>query len=645
MINQLRNIVLRLRLGILLTAHLAVMLTAYLAALLIRFDFAVPLSEWPHFLATLLWYLPVKLLVFYWVGTFRGWWRYVTFADLADLLRASIVSTLVVAAIDYFLIASYQIPRGTLLLDFALTVLLFGGFRASFRLLRECYWPIGKSRDAKRALVVGANRTGEVIVRQTNGNPQSGYRIVGFLDENPAHYGTRLAGVPVLAQPQDAATTAARMQASVVFVTANTLPGPSLRQLMETCRTAGIIVKVVPSVEDIINGRYKMQVRDVDIDDLLRREPASLDTAAIRDVLRGRRVMITGAGGSIGSEICRQVIRYEPESLILVERFESALFFIHRELEALGLESTCYPCIADITDRQRMRELFEQYRPELVFHAAAHKHVPMMECNPGEAIKNNVFGTKCVADLAAVHGVERFVLISTDKAVHPTSIMGVSKQLAERYIHSLPASVETKFVAVRFGNVLGSVGSVVPIFQEQIRRGGPITITHPDMERYFMTIPEASQLVLQAAAMGKGGEIFVLDMGEPVKIVDLAKDMIRLSGLRPEDIEITFSGIRPGEKLYEELRFKDEELLPTTHPKIQVAYHRPFEGPLPSKYLRELRSMLKSDDNLIRKLQNLVPEYRRSKPRAEHSVAAREEAVAARNGKQSAAEIPAASQI
>ena len=321
-------------------------------------------------------------------------------------------------------------------------------------------------------------------------------------------------------------------------------------------------------------------------------------------------MMVTGAGGSIGSEICRQVLKFRPKTLVLVERAENSLFLVEQEFRALRTETQVIPCIADITDRERMAQIFQTHRPAIVFHAAAHKHVPMMEYNPGEAIKNNVLGTRQLAELADEYGVQEFVMISTDKAVNPTSIMGVSKQLAERFVHAFSEQASTKFVVVRFGNVLASNGSVVPIFQEQIRRGGPITVTHPEIERFFMTIPEASQLVLQAAAMGKGGEIFVLDMGEPVRIVDLARDLIRLSGLTEDDIEIVFTGLRPGEKLYEELYFEDEEMLPTPHPKLFVAYHRPYALDEVNDSIAEVAALMHgSPEELRLKIKELVAEY------------------------------------
>ena len=352
----------------------------------------------------------------------------------------------------------------------------------------------------------------------------------------------------------------------------------------------------------------------------------------IGNLLEGRRVMVTGAGGSIGSEICRQVMRFNPSELVLVGRGENRIFKIERKLLGSHASTTLYARIASVTDQPRMRQLFQEHQPEVVFHAAAHKHVPLMETNVGEAIQNNVCGTKCLADLAAEFGVRNFVFISTDKAVHPSSVMGATKHLAERYIHALSQVSATRFTSVRFGNVLGSEGSVVPIFQEQIRRGGPITVTDPRMTRFFMTIPEASQLVLQAAAMGNGGEIFVLEMGEPVKIVDLAKDLIRLSGLPENSIEICFTGVRPGEKLYEELYFEDEETLPTSHPKLRAAYHRPYTLAEARPEIAVLERLIHEPQEVIRsKLREIVSEYAPSVPHKPADAAA--EPSAAKTGR------------
>ena len=600
---------LKSRIYLLGVLHFAIFSLSYLAAILLRFDCAVPTEEWNLWLMSLPWCLAVKIWIFYCLGSFQGWWRYVTFSDLVDLMKASILSAVCIAAINHFAGEGYQVPRGIIVLDLVGTILLFGTLRASVRMIREHFWPMVSATNSRPAFVVGANRIGEAIVRQINHNARSGHRIVGFLDKDPASHGSWFAGVPVLGFPSDAVRLADRSKCREILVGTGSVSGEEIRTLVESTRDAGISVKIVPRIEDILNGQCRFQLRDVEINDLLQRDPITLDSRGIEGLLQGRCVMVTGAGGSIGAEICRQILKFAPDSLILVERSENSLFWIDRDLRSASSPSVCHPCIADILDRSRMEELFARYRPAVVFHAAAHKHVPMMELCPGEAVKNNVFGTKCVADLSHEYGVEHFVLISTDKAVNPTNVMGVSKRLAERYVCALNNKSATRFSSVRFGNVLGSAGSVVPIFKEQIRKGGPVTITHPEMQRFFMTIPEATQLVLQAASMGKGGELFVLDMGEQVRIADLAHDLIRLSGLSSDSISIEYTGIRPGEKLYEELYGDGEELLPTSHAKVNMAYNRPFDNGDAFGFIKELDSAIGSRVVLLEKLRELVPEF------------------------------------
>ncbi|MBZ0118155.1 MAG: polysaccharide biosynthesis protein, partial [Sandaracinaceae bacterium] len=461
--------------------------------------------------------------------------------------------------------------------NFALTFLGVGGVRVLRRIVGE---QLESRRTMKKAagrelvptMFVGAGAGGLLMTKEIAGRPDLGVKPVGFLDDDRDKVGTTVGGVPVVGTTERLPELCERYGAHQVLITMASAPGSTVRRISKLAEQAGLPVQIIPGLFEILDGRVNLsRIRPVAIEDLLRREPVQLDAEAIAADLRGRVVLVTGAGGSIGSEICRQVASYAPERLMLVERAENSLFHIHRELSASHPGVELVPLIADVGDAARMRALFAQHRPYSVFHAAAHKHVPMMEWNPGEAIKNNVFGTKLLADLADEHGANSFVMISTDKAVNPTSVMGASKRVAEMYVQALASKSDTRFVTVRFGNVLGSAGSVIPIFREQIAAGGPVTVTHPEMCRYFMTIPEACQLVLQAGTMGEGGEIFVLDMGEPVKIVDLARDLIRLSGFRPdEDIEIQFTGVRPGEKLFEELSLDAEHAGKTKHPKIFV---------------------------------------------------------------------------
>jgi FlaA1/EpsC-like NDP-sugar epimerase len=598
-----------LRVGLLGLGHLAVFLLAYWLAFCLRFDFAVPPVSVAVFWGSIAFVLSLKICVFYASGHFHGWWRYVTFADLASLLRAAFVSLLCISTVNYFVLGSH-IPRSVAIMDCVITIVLIGALRASWRLLREQFWPLFQQDDCRPALLVGTDDATGLLAHQIRTHPQSRYRIRGFLDVTGARVGSSLGGIPVVGALGDLPAVAVTRRITDILVIAGSLPGKRLRSLMDACDEAQLTLKIIPGPEDLFDGGREVPIRSIDINDLLRREPIELDNSAIAQLLKGRTVMVTGAGGSIGSEICRQVLRFAPKALVMVGRGENRIFAVDRELRSLGSPTDLVSCIGDITDENRMRQILSQHKPDVIFHAAAHKHVPLMEANPAEAIKNNVGGTRCLANLADELGVGCFVLISTDKAVYPANVMGATKRLAERYVLALSEHSSTRFIVTRFGNVLGSNGSVVPIFQEQIRRGGPITVTDPRMTRYFMTIPEASQLVLQAAAMGLGGEIFVLDMGEPVRIVDLARDLIRLSGLPEHAIEIAYSGIRPGEKLYEKLSTEEEETLSTLHLKVRAAYHRPDSLSAVQRDFAELESWIEDTPDVIRaKLEELLPEY------------------------------------
>ena len=599
-----------------LVLHLVVFGLIYVLAYLLRLEFQMTADDWTLVLTTLPAVLVIKSVVFYAGGHCHRSWHYISFSDLAALLRSSTLGSMALAAYDKFMVAAlhesgnFRLSISVLLLDWLLTVLVLGGMRATLRLIREEFRPRFFGDAEQRALIVGANQSGETLARHLMTDRRLRYRVVGFLDDDAQRHGSTIGGLPILGGPSNAVRIATAADVEQLLVISGSLTGQRLRELMTDCSQAELTLKVIPAVDELLTSDYTLQIRDVDINDLLRREPVQLSDDAISQLLAEKIVLVTGAGGSIGSEICRQVAKYQPRRLLLVERAENSLFLIEQEFRRSRPEIEIVPCVADITDRNRMEQLLRDFHPEVVFHAAAHKHVPMMEFNPGEAIKNNVVGTAQLAELADAFGVQEFVMISTDKAVNPTSVMGVSKQIAERFVHAFSEASTTKFVVVRFGNVLASNGSVVPIFQEQIRRGGPVTVTHPEIERFFMTIPEASQLVLQAAAMGKGGEIFVLDMGQPVRIVDLARDLIRLSGLREGDIEIRFTGLRPGEKLYEELYFDEEEMQPTPHSKLFVAYHRPYR-------LDDVRAMIGSLSKLVhatpeqlrQQIRQWVPEY------------------------------------
>jgi FlaA1/EpsC-like NDP-sugar epimerase len=599
------------RAWLLIAAHAGVFTAAYAAAYALRFGFAVPDREFARLCSTVGVVVGVQALVFGLLGQFHGWWRYVTFADLTALLRAAFAAFCALTTVELFF--QLPIPRGVTLLNAILSVALLGAVRASWRMFREVFHPMLGGKNCRCALLVGTDLTTGILAHQIQSNFRLPYRVRGLLSIDGDAVGTHVGQIPIVGALEDVRDIAAAHRVEDVLVVAGALSGQRLRDLMEACNAAELNLKIIRSAEDRLSGDDRIPLRDVEINDLLGRDPVTLDTDKIGELLEGRRVMVTGGGGSIGSEICRQILAFRPKSLVVVGRGENRIFAIERELRQRCAATAIHACIGDVTNRDRMEQIFETHRPEVVFHAAAHKHVPLMETNVGEAIRNNVLGTKCIADLADRYGVSSFVLISTDKAVHPTSVMGTTKQIAERYVHTLSQESATRFTVVRFGNVLGSAGSVVPIFQEQIRHGGPITITDPHMTRFFMTIPEASQLVLQAATMGAGGEIFVLEMGKPVRIVDLARDLIRLSGLPEHAIEIAFTGIRPGEKLYEELYFDDEQTLPTAHPKVRVAYHRPYSLAEVRRAIAQLERMLHEPDETLRtKLHEIVPEFHSS---------------------------------
>jgi len=545
---------------------------AYVLAFLLRFDgrLAPPFSH--TLFATLGWVLSIKAAAIVHGRLHQELSRYVTFHDMLTVARAVTLSTIGIALVDGLLLTQLMIPRSVLLLDWGTTLLLLGGARTLPRLLRDRPWQWLRKPQGTPALIVGANDAGAALLRTIRHSPELNYDPIGFVDDAPHSRGRRIAGIPVLGTYDELATLAAEHNVGEVLLTADSLPGKQVRAMVELAGAHDFRVKVLPSYEQLLHDRVDVSPRSVAIADLLRRPSVELDTESIQDWITGRTVLVTGSSGSIGSEICRQILAQSPAELIVVDRSETGQFFLERELRRLAPEVEIAVCLADLTDRERMRGVFDKHRPDIVFHAAAYKHVPLMEAHAGEAVKNISLATRNLVDLAEEFEAEGFVMISTDKAVNPTSVMGSCKRLAEQYVQAKAATSSCRLVTVRFGNVLDSAGSVVPIFREQIAHGGPITVTDPEMIRYFMLIPEAAQLVIQAGAMGQGGEIFVLDMGEPVRIMNLAQDMIRLSGLRVgEDIEIEVTGLRPGEKLYEELYSDQEEHHPTAHSKIMVA--------------------------------------------------------------------------
>lgn len=567
-------------------------------------------------------------LVFQRAGIYSRYWRYASVEEV--LLLAGAVTAGVVLAGGVSLLAAglapeqLRIPRSIPLIFLLLALVVTTGPRFAIRLLAR---PTnhkdglrrGQPRQPQPVLVMGAGDAGAMIVRELRANPHLGMEPVGFLDDDLGKHDVKIHGIPVLGDRHTIGEVATGYNVKLVIIAMPTASGKAIREIVEICDEASLQTKIVPGLYELLDGAVSVsQLRPVQIEDLLRRDPVHTDTAAVTELLRGKRVLVTGGGGSIGSELCRQILRCDPARLIILGHGENSVFEIVEELRTAnpGLGSRLVPVIAGTRFPARIRCIFEEQRPQVVFHAAAHKHVPLMEGNPGEAITNNVMGTRIVLDAALATGVERFVMISTDKAVNPTNMMGASKRVAELLVHQAAQQSGRPYVAVRFGNVLGSRGSVVHTFRRQIAAGGPVTVTHPDMRRYFMTIPEAVQLVLQAAVLGRGGEVFVLDMGEPIKISDLARDLIELSGFEVgRDIDIKFTGLRPGEKLFEELFIAGEVYARTAHDKIFVANNGAANAVCCQDLAEGVDRVIAAAEcgdhaAIVQAVQTLVPEYR-----------------------------------
>ena len=542
----------------------------------LRFEGQLGENEFKGFYATVGWVVMAKLGWFVGLRACRGWRRSVTFYDLMVLLRAATGGLLTVALIQYLAAPSPAVPRSVFLLDWGTTIVVLGGARSLIRGVRETRWPLFSSADQVRVLIVGAGDMGASTLRIIHRTSRRRYRVVGFIDDSPNLQETRIEGVPVVGDCEHVCRLAQRYEAQQILTVQGELAGSRLRKIVDDVRDIDCEVRVLPNYRQLIDGNVTVQPRPVSIEDLLQREPVRLDIEDIRQWIDGRVILVTGSAGSIGSEICRQLLQFDPQRIVMVDRSETGQFFLERELRPMAGGKEMDVCIADVLDESRMRRVLMHHRPHVVFHAAAYKHVPLMEQHPQEAVRNIVTATRQLVDLAMDFHIDSFVMVSTDKAVNPTSVMGACKRVAELYVQSLAERSVGRFVTVRFGNVLDSAGSVVQLFRQQIAAGGPVTVTSPEMRRFFMTIPEASRLVIQAGAIGQSGQILLLDMGEQVRVVDLATDMIRLSGLRvDDDIAIEFVGLRPGEKLYEELHLTGEQLLPTCHPKIIVAHRRP----------------------------------------------------------------------
>ncbi|HZQ55425.1 MAG TPA: nucleoside-diphosphate sugar epimerase/dehydratase [Bryobacteraceae bacterium] len=595
--------------GALYAVQLLLALTAGVTAFLLRFDFAIPSRMGVCFAFAIATWLIVKPASLYLFGGTHAAWRYFSTPDLIRVLAANVVGVAIAAAV-LILFCPVRCPLSILIIDALTSLLLNTGVRAGTRLCFElCAQRQGSPRV--RTFIYGAGQAGVMLLQEARNNREFAHEICGFIDD-AKHAGLLLQGVRVLGAGPDLKRLAAEHRVSEILIAVPSADGAAMTRIAQHCRNAGVAFKTMPPLSEILSGRsLTTQLRDVALEDLLGRTSVKLDNEKIRTKIEGQVVLVSGAAGSIGSELCRQIARFRPAGLVAFEISETALFFLEREMRHSFPDLHFCPEIGSIQNMHRLREVFGQYRPSLVLHAAAYKHVPLMERHLFEAVENNVFGTYNLAAVSAEWGVQDFVMISSDKAVNPTNIMGATKRVAELMIRSFPPG-GPRYVSVRFGNVLGSNGSVIPIFKQQIAAGGPVTITHPEIERFFMTIPEASQLVLQACTMGRGGEVFVLDMGKPVKILDLATQLIQLSGLElGRDIQIKFTGLRPGEKMYEELSLPEEDMLPTRHSKIKVFAGTGFELGDMRAHLQRLRKACehRNAKALVRELKTIVPDY------------------------------------
>ena len=624
---------LRVRRPLIVLAHIAAFAFSLVLSFLVVQNMQFRIEWLRLYPALLLFFLIVKLPVFGFFKQYRGWWRYVGISDLLGIFGASLVSTFIIVVV-WFLAGNIPAVRmslplglerpaeGVCIADMFATLLMLGGLRIIIRLYFEEFRSSQASR-LKRFLIVGAGNAGEALLREILRMPAAIYDVVGLIDDDPVKQGTQIHGIPILGTVEQLPRICEERKIEEIAIAMPSASHSERMRIVRVCEGIKIKFQTVPSITDIASGKFHVsQIREVDINDLLGREAIQLDMDLIETFAKDKTILVTGAGGSIGSEMSRQLCDFNPRLLLLIEQAENPLFTIEQELRKKFATVPIEAIICNITDKVRVDEVFEEYKPQVVIHAAAHKHVPLMELNAGEAIKNNILGTQIVANAADNYDTANFVMISTDKAVNPTSIMGSSKRIAEMYVQDLSTTSKTNFVTVRFGNVLDSNSSVVPIFKKQIAEGGPVTITDQKMKRYFMTIPEACQLILQAAAMGKGGEIFVLDMGKPIEIIELAKTLITLSGFRPgEDIEMVFTGPRPGEKLFEELSIEGEDMQRTRHTKIRIWKNIPMDRNRLRVGINELVNIVKngtprgvshcgrSYSEITGKIKELVPEY------------------------------------
>ncbi|MCG8029967.1 MAG: polysaccharide biosynthesis protein [Candidatus Thiodiazotropha taylori] len=611
--------------GVALAHDVLMVPIAWFLAFWFRYNLeVVPVSFYQDALQALLYILPVQLVAFLLFGLYRGIWRFASLPDILRILKAVLVGTVVGVALLFVFTRAGGVPRSVPVIHAILLVMLLSGPRLIYRLLKDRHLDLA---PGKRVLIVGSGKAGEMLARDILRNRRGDFRPVAFVDDKQRRQGREIHGLPVAGTSEDIPALCDELSIDIIMLAIPSASSSQMRRVVEFCESANVPFRSVPQLNDLMSGNVQINhLRQVSIEDLLGRNPVSLDWQAIDATLAGKVILVTGAGGSIGSELCRQLAKLKPAKLVLLENSEFNLYSIEMELlngyPELSLE--CH--LGDVTDQPYVESLFNELRPEVVFHAAAYKHVPMLENRIRQAVRNNVLGTRVVAEMANRYATGVFVLVSTDKAVNPANVMGASKRAAEIFCQNLNAHSDTRFITVRFGNVLGSAGSVIPLFRKQIEEGGPVTVTDPRMERYFMTIPEACQLIMQTVVMGEGGEIFVLDMGEPIKISYLAEQMIHLSGRTlGQDIQIEYIGLRPGEKLYEELFHEKEELAKTSHQKVLLAHHRQVDWPWLNGVMQQMSSATEALDSqqLRLLLGQLVPEHEiQTKPETSNKASA-----------------------
>lgn len=590
---------------------LAMVWAAWLAAYFIRYSFSSDVNEVTVLNSELLIVMTVQGLVLWWTGLYKGIWRFASLPDLLNILKACFIGTLVIALSLVLYNRFVSVPRSVITLYPLLLMLFLGAPRVLYRFWKDNRMALYGRLPRQRVLVLGAGRSADMLVREMLREQQ--YRIVGFLDDNKRLHGAKLHGIPVLGKISDLPKISAEVMADLVVISVPSASNEQMQAIVEICEQTGVHFMTLPRLQDMVSGKQQaMELKEVAIEDLLGREAVKLDWDGIARDLSGKTILVTGGGGSIGSELCRQLARIEPAKLLILENSEHNLYEIDRDLRRFFPDLAFHAILGDVCDPVVCERVFSSHHPDVIFHAAAYKHVPLLEGQTREAVRNNILGTRQIADFADRYNSETFVLISTDKAVNPGNVMGASKRIAEIYCQNLAAHSSTRFITVRFGNVLNSAGSVVPLFSEQIMRGGPVTVTHPEVSRYFMSIPEACLLIMQSAIQGEGGEIFVLDMGEPVKIEYLAEQMIRLAGKVPgQDIQIVYTGLRPGEKLYEELFHESESCKRTPHEKIFLARYRQVDwASIHGRFAELQRAVDRYDDKAISHLiRLLVPEF------------------------------------